>query len=120
MSFDCCDVQSEVEERIARIQEHKDVKGLIIVKRQEDKEGSNPQIVKSTMGVGPEVSSYAIKLSILATQARSLVRDLEPKNDLTFLRVVCKKHDMMVAPDKEYFLIVIQTRGEVEGANAAG
>jgi dynein light chain roadblock-type len=37
-----------------------------------------------------------------------LVRDLDPGNDLTFLRITCKKYEMMIAPDKEFFLIVIQ------------
>ena len=36
------------------------------------------------------------------------MRDLDPQNDLTFLRVSCKKYEMMIAPDKNYFLIVIQ------------
>ena len=43
---------SEVEERIARIKDHKGVKGLLIVKQKEDKEGSLPQFVKSTMPEG--------------------------------------------------------------------
>ena len=37
-----------------------------------------------------------------------MIRDLNPNNDLTFLRITCKKHEMMIAPDKDYFLIVIQ------------
>ena len=48
-----------------------------------------------------------MRLSELAITARSLVRDLDPKNDLTFLRVTCKVHDMMIAPDRDYFLIVV-------------
>ena len=48
---------------------------------------------------------YAVRLSELAITSRSLVRDLDPKNDLTFLRVTCKVHDMMIAPDRDYFLI---------------
>ena len=31
-----------------------------------------------------------------------------PQNDLTFLRIRSKKHEIMVAPEKEYMLIVIQ------------
>ena len=50
---------------------------------------------------------YGVFLSKLAIYARNLIRDLNPKNDLTFLRVQCKKYEMMIAPDKEYFLIVI-------------
>ena len=30
------------------------------------------------------------------------------QNDLTFLRIRSRKHEIMVAPDKEYILIVIQ------------
>jgi dynein light chain roadblock-type len=44
------------------------------------------------------------------------VRDLDPSNDLTFLRVTCKKYEMMIAPDKDYFLIVIQCPSEEEAA----
>ena len=90
------------------------MKGLLIVKKQEDKEGSNPQIVKTTMGSGDEARNYAVFLSKLAITARSLVRDLHPENDLTFLRVKCKKYDMMIAPDREYFLIVVQSSEETE------
>ena len=55
--------QSEVEERIARIQTHKGVKGLIIVKKSEMKEGDQPQIVRSTMGKSNEATDYAVMLS---------------------------------------------------------
>ena len=57
---------SEVEERIARIQQHKGVKGLLIVTYKEDKEGSLPQFVKSTMAQGAEATNYGVKLSSLA------------------------------------------------------
>ena len=53
-----------------------------------------------------------MKLSKLANQARHLIRDLDPANDLTFLRITCKKYEMMIAPDKDYFLIVIQSPEE--------
>ena len=55
-----------------------------------------------------EATNYGYKLSQLAIHSRDLVRDLDPQNDLTFLRVSCKKYEMMIAPDKNYFLIVIQ------------
>ena len=93
------------------IKNHKGVKGLLIVS---NKEGSGiPQIAKSTMPQGSdEAKAYAQRLSNLAGQARNLVRDLDPSNDLTFLRVTCKKYEMMIAPDKDYYLIVIQLLGE--------
>ena len=99
-----------MEARIDRIQQHKGVKGLLIVTNKEDKDSTGPtQIVKSTFPKEQETMAinYGVKLSGMAKQARNLVRDLDPSNDLTFLRVKCKKYEMMIAPDKEYFLIVI-------------
>ena len=97
---------TEVEERIARIQQHKGVKGLLIVTYKNGLDDM-PAIVKSTMQQGPDATNYAVRLSKLAIQAQYLVRDLDPSNDLTFMRVECKKLEMMIAPDKDYFLIVI-------------
>ncbi|KAK3526133.1 hypothetical protein QTP70_016128 [Hemibagrus guttatus] len=55
---------------------------------------------------------YAGLLHQLAMKARSTVRDIDPQNDLTFLRIRSKKHEIMVAPDKDYLLIVIQNPSE--------
>ncbi len=41
---------------------------------------------------------YASLLQSLTAKARSLVRDIDPQNDLTFLRIRSKKHEIMVAP----------------------
>ena len=94
------------------------MKGLLIVTYKEEKDDKEvvPQFVKSTMPQGQEATNYGVKLSSLARQARYLVRDLDPSNDLTFLRVTCKKYEMMVAPDKDYFLIVIQSPSEEEAS----
>lgn len=63
--------------------------------------------VKSTLDNTTTVQ-YAGLMSQLADKARSVVRDLDPGNDLTFLRIRSKKHEIMVAPDKDFILIVIQ------------
>ena len=61
----------------------------------------------------------------LADKAKSCVRDLDPQNDLTFLRIRTKKQEILVAPgkhtselllsmidysplDKDYLTIVLQ------------
>lgn len=41
---------------------------------------------------------YAGLLHQLTMKARSTVRDIDPQNDLTFLRIRSKKHEIMVAP----------------------
>jgi len=43
---------------------------------------------------------YAGLISQLSDKARSVVRDLDPTNDLTFLRIRSRKHEIMVAPGK--------------------
>jgi len=103
---------SEVDDRIARIGQHKGVLGLLIVTYKDDEDGKEgmPVFVKCTFPKqDDQTKSYGVYLSKLAVYARNLIRDLNPKNDLTFLRVECKKVQMMIAPDKEYFLIVIQS-----------
>jgi len=41
---------------------------------------------------------YSGLIHQLAAKAKSTVRDLDPQNDLTFLRIRSKKHEIMVAP----------------------
>ena len=96
---------AEVEERIGRIKNHKGVKGLLIV-------DENGKFLRSTMtsnGNDTAPKQYAQKVTELAKKARSVVRDIDPMNDLTFFRVRSKKQEILVAPDKNLFLIVIQT-----------
>jgi dynein light chain roadblock-type len=95
---------AEVEERIARIKNHKGVKGLLIV----DENGKFLRSTMSSSGSDTAPKLYAQKITELAKKARSVVRDIDPMNDLTFFRVRSKKHEIMVAPDKNLFLIVIQ------------
>jgi dynein light chain roadblock-type len=45
-----------------------------------------------------------------------LCHGLNLQNDLTFLRVRSKKHEIMIAPDKEYLLIVIQNPAAEDSA----
>mmetsp|Transcript_103262 Transcript_103262/g.258906 ORF Transcript_103262/g.258906 Transcript_103262/m.258906 type:complete len:102 (+) Transcript_103262:70-375(+) len=92
---------SEVEEALNRIRTHKGVTGIVIV----NAEGLP---IRSTFEATQKTKQYSALISQLAAKARSLVRDLDPTNDLTFLRIRSKKHEIMVAPDREYILIVIQ------------
>lgn len=45
---------------------------------------------------------YAGLLHQLTMKAKSTVRDIDPQNDLTFLRIRSKKHEIMVAPGKTF------------------
>ncbi|XP_034170385.1 dynein light chain roadblock-type 1 isoform X1 [Pangasianodon hypophthalmus] len=97
-------MQAEVEETLKRIQSQKGVQGIIIV-------NSEGIPIKTTLDNASTVQ-YAGLIHQLVMKARSTVRDIDPQNDLTFLRVRSKKNEIMIAPDKDYFLIVIQNPTE--------
>uniref|UniRef100_A0A8C6SYS2 Dynein light chain roadblock n=1 Tax=Neogobius melanostomus TaxID=47308 RepID=A0A8C6SYS2_9GOBI len=82
------------------IQSQKGVQGVVIA-------NSEGIPIKSTLDNSSTVQ-YAGLIHQLLLKARSTVRDIDPQNDLTFLRVRSKKNEIMIAPDKDYFLIVIQ------------
>mmetsp|Transcript_31903 Transcript_31903/g.68729 ORF Transcript_31903/g.68729 Transcript_31903/m.68729 type:complete len:101 (+) Transcript_31903:56-358(+) len=98
---------SEVEETLNRIKTHRGVVGIVIV-------NSDGAPIRTTLDK-KQTEQYAELVSQLAAKARSVVRDLDPMNDLTFLRIRSKKHEIMVAPDREYILIVIQDPNADQG-----
>eukprot|EP00898_Chlorokybus_atmophyticus_P007401 jgi/Chlat1/7662/Chrsp64S07130 len=98
--------KSEVEATLQRISGHKGVLATIIV----DAEG-NP--IRTTADAAM-TAQYARLLPQLAAMARSAVRDLDPQNDLQFIRLRSRAHEIMVAPDPQFTLIVIQDPSAAE------
>ena len=45
---------------------------------------------------------YAGQIHQVTQKAQSTVRDLDPQNELTFLRLRSRKNEIMVAPGKYY------------------
>ncbi|CAJ0964677.1 unnamed protein product [Ranitomeya imitator] len=82
--------RADVEETLKRIQSQKGVQGIIIV-------NSEGIPIKSTMD-NATTAQYAGLMHQLVMKARSSVRDIDPQNDLTFLRVRSKKNEIMIAP----------------------
>jgi len=93
-------MSNEIDETLKRIQSHKGVVGVIVV-------NSEGVAIKSTLDNTTTVQ-YTGLVTSLTDKARGVVRDLDPTNDLTFLRLRSKKHEIMIAPEKEYMLIVVQ------------
>lgn len=63
---------------------------------------------KSTLR-NTSICEYACLLSQLTYKARSVVQDLDPSSDMTFLRVRSNEVEIMVAPDSDFKLIDIQS-----------
>ncbi|KUF92958.1 Myosin protein [Phytophthora nicotianae] len=96
----------EAEETIKRIKSHKGVQAVLIV----NQEGVP---IYSSTNDDEFAMDHAALISQLAAKAKSTIRTLDPTNDMTFLRIRSKKHEIMIAPgtaraDKDYALIVIQ------------
>ncbi|EQC37210.1 dynein light chain roadblock-type [Saprolegnia diclina VS20] len=93
---------SEVEETLERIKNHKGVEGYVIA----DKNGAvlrrHPHMDTAS------AERYSSFMKELTTKARGVVRDLNPKNDLQYLRIRLKKFEILVAHEKEFLVIVIQ------------
>ncbi len=95
--------QSEIEETLKRITSHQGVEGLVIV----NAEGIP---IRSNLDNDLKIK-YASLITQLTAQARSVVRDLNPQNDLTFLRVRTKFHEILVAPGNFSYVILTIRQG---------
>ncbi|XP_064467214.1 dynein light chain roadblock-type 2-like [Ornithodoros turicata] len=95
---------SDVEETLQRLKAQKGVVGVIVA-------NSAGAPIKTTLD-NATTTQYASLISQLTEKTRTTVRDLDPSNDLTFLRIRTKKHEVMVSSDKGYLLIVLQNPPE--------
>lgn len=98
---------SEVEVTLQRIQKHKGVLGVVVV-------DANGQALHTNLDE-TLTKQYAELIPGLAALARNMVRDLDPQNDLEFLRIRSVKHEIMVAPKEDFTLIAIQDPNAREG-----
>lgn len=63
--------------------------------------------VHSTMD-NTSTNSIATNMSMLSSAARSACRDLDPSNDMLYLRMRTRKNEVVVASDDEFILITVQ------------
>eukprot|EP00030_Apusomonadida_sp_AF-17_P005261 a522708_244.p2 GENE.a522708_244~~a522708_244.p2 ORF type:complete len:114 (+),score=43.45 a522708_244:39-344(+) len=97
---------SEVDDTIKRMESHKGVEGVIILTH-------DGIPIRSTLD-NDKTLVYAALITQLTEKAASVVRDLDQTNELTFLRIRSKLKEVMVAPDDQYILIVIQSAGSAQ------
>ena len=93
-------MSTEIEETIKRIQSHKGVKGVLIM-------NSEGMPIRSNLST-EDTEVYAALISQLSIKSSSIIRTLDDSDELSFLRIRSKKHEIMIAPDKDYILVVIQ------------
>lgn len=96
---------AQVEETVKRLASQKGVVGVLVV-------NSEGVPVRSTMEPEPSLQ-YGALAAQLASQARGLVREAAPDDELTFVRVRSKRREVMIAPgynlgNQKLSLVVVQ------------
>jgi dynein light chain roadblock-type len=92
-----------VEETFKRLQSHRGVLGVLVL-------NADGIAIRSTMDSDATVQHAALA-SQFTVKARGVVKQLDADNELRFLRIRSRKHEIMIAPDersREYYLVVVQ------------
>ncbi|KAJ1834657.1 hypothetical protein IWW55_003663 [Coemansia sp. RSA 2706] len=93
--------QIDIDETISRLESKKGVESVTVL----TKDG---RVIRTT--ATPEQGEVQAKLlSRLAADAAGIVEELEPQDELSFLRIRTKRHELMVALDRSYLLVVVQS-----------
>ncbi|KAG0244869.1 dynein light chain roadblock-type 2-like protein [Mortierella sp. GBAus27b] len=91
---------SEVEETIRRLSSKRNVEGVVVVNQL-------GLMIRSTLDAALG-QQYATLMSQLVRMAKESVTQLDAQNELTFLRIRTKKHEIMICPERDYLMIVVQ------------
>lgn len=90
-----------IEEVFNRINTHKGVEGIII-------SDINGVPIKSTFEDDQLTYFYTTSASFFIRRCMTLVKALL-KEDLSFIRIRISKNEIMIAPDKDFLLLVVQS-----------
>uniref|UniRef100_A0A7E4ZU00 Dynein light chain roadblock n=1 Tax=Panagrellus redivivus TaxID=6233 RepID=A0A7E4ZU00_PANRE len=89
----------DVEETVKRMQSQKGVTGVVIM-------DSLGRAIRSTLN-DEETVKHTSLLRQLCDKAKSVTKELDSSNDVHFLRLKTSKNEIMVAPDRDYMVVVI-------------
>ena len=95
-SFD----SSVIHDTLERLENNPSVIGVMVV-------GNDGYPIRSTLD-GATTINYLDNFGSLVEMARYTVRNMDPTDDLNFLRLRTRDYEVMIAPEKEYSLIVLQ------------
>ncbi|EAY07201.1 Dynein light chain 2B, cytoplasmic, putative [Trichomonas vaginalis G3] len=91
---------SDIIETLKRIEANKSVIGTLVL-------DAEYKVIHSAFK-NSDPAKYAEKLPPLLERAASMVKDCDPDNSLTFLRIRTEKLEILISPTDEYTLIVVQ------------
>ena len=74
-------------------------------------------IIQSSLATEESTKSHASLLSQLTSKASSIVQTLDMNDELTFLRIRSQKKEILISPDKDFFMEVIQNPNTASSSN---
>ncbi|RKO96254.1 hypothetical protein CAUPRSCDRAFT_12052 [Caulochytrium protostelioides] len=77
----------ELEQTLTRLTAHKGVQGLVVLAQ------DSGNVIRTTLD-NIQTQQYASLVTGLASRGKSVIRDLDPEDDLTFLRIRSKKNEV--------------------------
>jgi len=89
----------KVEETLNRINTHMGVLGVIIV----NKLGV---AIKSTMKQDETINNGSLIMQFM-DKANATIKSLHPEEEITFIKIRSAIYEIMIAPDREFTMIVI-------------
>lgn len=105
---------AEIEEILSRFKGHEQVQGYVIINQKGD-------IIRTTYmdSSAEEGNKLASIIPELVFKTRAACQFLGKDNNLQFMRVKTSKYELLIAPDSEFILIVVQTnsKSNTEKAN---
>ena len=93
-----------VEETLERIGKQNGVTAVIVL--------NEDDLPIRTSVDGTLTMTYANTLRPIEKMARSAVRDLDPTNDLVLIRMRTRKNEIIIAPEQDNLLVVVQSSSE--------
>lgn len=95
-----------VEETLRRIKNQSGVKAVVVLNR-------DNLPIHSTVD-GTTTMSLANLCKPIEHMSRSAIRSVDPTDDLVVIRLRTKKNEIIIAPEEENLLVVIQSNEHVE------
>ena len=96
-------MSSEIEETCKRLMSHKGVANVIIYNSEGIVVRTAPPLEQK------EAVQYPGLLTPLVTKTNDMIKALDQTNEFSTMRIRSQKNEILIYPDKEYTLVVVQS-----------
>ncbi|WWC91092.1 uncharacterized protein L201_006033 [Kwoniella dendrophila CBS 6074] len=136
LSLDSIPIQSppppEIESTLSRLSSYRNVRGVMILSRASSTTtapttSDNTSITENNGGIGgtggiiqttgnvfegESGRKYAKAVESIVGNVSKALNDCEKGDELKFMRIRTKKHELIITPDEKYLLVVLQDPGQ--------